>query len=209
MPCGGETGGEGDGVLLGDADVEEAVRVGRLELGERGAGRHRGRDGDDPRVVAWPARSPSGRRHPGTSAATAGRPAWRRPARDGVAALAVGRRPPAKPLPFCGDDVEEDGAVDLAWPGAGRRPVARMSWPSTGPDVGEAELLPDHRVVDELLEGVLPPLAELDQQLALGQPLGDAGQLVLGAVVARVGADAVEVLATSRRRSGRSTSRCR
>ena len=30
---GGETGGEGDGVLLGDADVEEAIGVDRLELG--------------------------------------------------------------------------------------------------------------------------------------------------------------------------------
>ena len=32
-PCGGKPGGEGDGMLLGDPDVEEAVRIDRLEFG--------------------------------------------------------------------------------------------------------------------------------------------------------------------------------
>ena len=43
----GEAGGEGHGVLLGDADVEDAVREGLLEQIEAGAGRHGGGDGDD------------------------------------------------------------------------------------------------------------------------------------------------------------------
>src|SRR3712207_4140915 len=47
----GETRGEGDRMLLADPYVEEAIRIDRLELGERGSGRHRRRDGDDPRIV--------------------------------------------------------------------------------------------------------------------------------------------------------------
>src|SRR5919106_5980267 len=50
-PLGGETRGEGDRVLLGNPDVEEAIWVDRLEFGERGTGRHRRRDGDDPWIV--------------------------------------------------------------------------------------------------------------------------------------------------------------
>ena len=41
-------GGEGDGVLLGDADIEGAVRETLGETIEPGAGRHRRRHGDDP-----------------------------------------------------------------------------------------------------------------------------------------------------------------
>ena len=40
---GGEAGGEGDGVLLGDADVEAALGEGLGEQVEPGAGRHGGR----------------------------------------------------------------------------------------------------------------------------------------------------------------------
>src|SRR5829696_9860605 len=59
--------------------------------------------------------------------------------------------------------------------------------------IGEPELLPDHRVIDELLERVLPAFAELHEQLALGQPLGEAGKLVFCTVVSRVGADTIEI----------------
>ena len=45
-----EPGGERQGVLLGDADVEEPLRELGLELGEAGAGRHAGGDPDDPPV---------------------------------------------------------------------------------------------------------------------------------------------------------------
>ena len=44
---GREAGREGHGVLLGDADVEGAVRELLAEQVEPGAGRHRGGDGDD------------------------------------------------------------------------------------------------------------------------------------------------------------------
>ena len=47
---GGEAGGEGDGVLLGDADVEAALREGLGEQVEPGAGRHGGVDRHDPVV---------------------------------------------------------------------------------------------------------------------------------------------------------------
>ncbi len=43
----GEAGGEGDGVLLGDADIEAALGKALGELVEAGARRHRGGDGDD------------------------------------------------------------------------------------------------------------------------------------------------------------------
>ena len=44
---GGETRGEGDRMLLGDADVEGAVGIGVAEQVDAGARRHRGGDGDD------------------------------------------------------------------------------------------------------------------------------------------------------------------
>ncbi len=49
---GRQAGGEGHGVLLGDADVEGAVRERLAEQVEPGAGRHRGGDGDDLVVLA-------------------------------------------------------------------------------------------------------------------------------------------------------------
>ena len=50
MPPDRQTGGEDDGVLFGDADVEEPRRELVLEGLEPGALRHRRRDGDDARV---------------------------------------------------------------------------------------------------------------------------------------------------------------
>jgi hypothetical protein len=50
-PVGGEAGGEGDRVLLGDADVEGAVREALAEHVDAGAGGHGGGDGDDLRVA--------------------------------------------------------------------------------------------------------------------------------------------------------------
>src|SRR5919112_4879849 len=47
----GETRGEGDRMLLGDSDIEKAIRIGHLELDERSSGRHRRGDGDDPWIV--------------------------------------------------------------------------------------------------------------------------------------------------------------
>jgi len=46
----GQSGREGHGVLLGDADVEEAVGESLREFEEPSRGRHRGGDGDDPLV---------------------------------------------------------------------------------------------------------------------------------------------------------------
>ena len=51
---GGEAGGEGDRVLLGDADVEAALGEGLGEQVEPGAGRHRRGDRDDPSSAVPP-----------------------------------------------------------------------------------------------------------------------------------------------------------
>ena len=51
-PFGREPGGEGDAVLLGDADIEGALRKFFLEQIDAGAGRHRRGDGDDLVVLA-------------------------------------------------------------------------------------------------------------------------------------------------------------
>ena len=51
MPCGREAGGERDGVLLGDADIEDAVGMLLVHRRQAGALEHRGGDGDDPRVA--------------------------------------------------------------------------------------------------------------------------------------------------------------
>ena len=48
----GEAGREGHGVLLGDADIEDAVREDLGEFVETGAGWHGGGDGDDAVVPA-------------------------------------------------------------------------------------------------------------------------------------------------------------
>ena len=47
----GQPGGQGHGVLLGDADVEDALRVALAEGGHAGAGGHAGRDGHDAVVL--------------------------------------------------------------------------------------------------------------------------------------------------------------
>src|SRR5688572_6891951 len=49
-PLGGQARGEGDRVLLGYPDVEEAIWKDRLEFGERRTRRHRRRNSDDPRI---------------------------------------------------------------------------------------------------------------------------------------------------------------
>ena len=46
-----QAGGEGDRVLLGDADVEEALRVAAGELQQTGRRRHRRGDRADPRIA--------------------------------------------------------------------------------------------------------------------------------------------------------------
>ncbi len=90
LPCQGHARGEGDGMLLGDAHVDEAVRELGLEEMEAGAGGHSGGDGHDApilpgqldqlggeveRVVAWPG---AGRRSGGFrgSAAVRGSPGY-------------------------------------------------------------------------------------------------------------------------------------
>src|SRR5215212_11219148 len=103
-PLGGEPGGEGDRMLLGNPDVEEAVGINRLEFGQRGTRWHRRRDGHDPRIIfgeldhrlgkdvlvfGW--RWRRSRRH------------WRR---NGVPALAISCRA-GEPPSFFGHHVEE------------------------------------------------------------------------------------------------------
>ncbi len=62
-------------------------------------------------------------------------------------------------------------------------------------DVGESQLFEDLRVVDELLHRVLHALAQLDELRALRKLLDKVRELILGAVVLRIGAEPVEVLA--------------
>ena len=160
---GGETRGEGDRVLLGNADVEEAIGIDRLELGKRRSGRHRRRDGDDPWIVFGELDHRLGedilvfwRR-------------WRRPrhrrSRDGMTPLAVGRRPGEASSLF-GHHVQEHGSRHQGGLPQGFDERAQVV-PVDRSHIGEPELLPDHRVIDELLERVLPTLAELDEELAL------------------------------------------
>jgi hypothetical protein len=88
--------------------------------------------------------------------------------------------------------VQKDRAVDVA--DLPQRFDQRSNVvPIDRSDVGEAELFPDHRVIDEFLDRVFPPLADLDQQFALRQALGEADDFVFGLVVAAVGADTVEI----------------
>src|SRR5918998_6257925 len=97
-PLGGEARGEGDRVLLGNADVEEAIWIDRLEFGERGTGRHRRRDGNDPWIVSRELD------HRLCKDVLVFRWRWRRSqhrwCRDGMATLAVGCRPGEPPSFF-------------------------------------------------------------------------------------------------------------
>ena len=128
-PLRGETGGEGDRVLFGDADVEEAIWVDRLELGERGAGRHGGGDGDDPGIVFG--QLDQRLREDILILRRRRRCSRRRGRGDGVAALAVGRRAREASALF-GHDMQEHGpGTSVAWRKASTS--ARMSCPSTGP----------------------------------------------------------------------------
>ena len=79
----GETGRRGDGVLLGDADVEHAVGVLLGELVQAGRAQHRGGDADDRRVAVGE-RAPSRRRRRwSTMACSRPRSARRSPGRSG------------------------------------------------------------------------------------------------------------------------------
>ena len=207
---GGEAGGEGDGVLLGDADVEAALREGLGEQVEPGAGRHGGVDRDDPVV---------GRRLAdqllGEHRGVAGR------VRLGLVLRA-------------GDDVELGDAVILVGGTLGR-PVALAL---LGHDVdqhrpavaGVADVL-QHR--DQVVEIVAVERADiveaqlLEQRAAGGQAAGELlgarghglqpRREILGQLLGDVAKAAIGVrgddLATGRRSSprsaGRSTCRCR
>src|SRR4029079_6247909 len=148
-------------MLLGDPGIEEAIRERLLELAQRCPGRHCRGDTDD-LLIGLPERDQGfseyvliprrGRRCSlNLGCDDSGD-------RMGTLAVLIGWIVAAALL---GHDMEEDRTVDLARAaqcfdyGAD---VVAVDWSH----IRKAELFPDHRVVDELLEGVLPALAELD-----------------------------------------------
>ncbi len=177
---GGEAGGEGDGVLLGDADVEHAVGISFAEAVDAGALRHRRGDGDD-LVVA----RALGDQRVGEHACVARRIALR---------LGLG----------AGDDVEGGDAVVLVVGGFGgriafallgddmhqHRPARHVAHvlehrqqvveivAVDRPDVVEAELL-EQGAAGEKAAAVflgLPGLVVEEARQPLGQLLGDVAQ---------------------------------
>ena len=190
----GEAGGEDDGVLLGDADVEEALGEAPLELLEAGALRHRRGDGDDARVGLGEAHQrlaerlrvggAHGRRLAGAVAE------MERPGAVERVGPRLGR---LVALALDGLDVDDDRAarVDrLADALAQGVHVVAVD----DADVGEAQLLEEHARHEQRLHRFLDVLAEAVRLLADGGDAGDAALDVLAQTgERRVEADAVEV----------------
>ncbi len=182
---GGEAGGEGDGVLLGDADVERALGELPAEEVEPGAVRHGGGDGDDALVLAG-FRDQAVGEDPGEGRRvllglhlSAGDDVEARHAMILVVRF-LGRR---VPLAFLGDDVDEDRALPRVPHVLQNRQKLIEIVPVDGADVVEAELLEPHAALPEVARVFLhasgAPLPALRQ--ALGELLGEIAQMQVGA----------------------------
>ena len=190
----GEAGGEDGGVLLGDADVVEALGEAPLELLEAGALRHGGRDRHDARIGLGQAhqrlaerlrvRGAHGRRLAGAVAEVE---------RPGAVERVRARLGRLVALALDGLDVDHDRAarVDgLAHALAQRVHVVAVD----DADVGEAQLLEEHAGHEQRLHRLLDVLAEAVRLLADGGDAGDAALEVLAQTrERRVETDAVEV----------------
>ena len=169
-PLAGETGGEGHRVLLGDADVEEALRVRGGEGRETGPVGHRGGDRDqallagglaqqrlaEDRGVRWRRRSRdqrAGGRVERADPVVAGR-------------VALGRR---VALALLGDHVHEDRLPELLADVAEGLDEVLQVVAGDRADVPESELLEEQARNDQRLDRLLDALGEL------GGLLADAG----------------------------------
>ena len=130
----GQAGGERHGVLLGDADVEVALREMLREAHQAGAFAHRRRDPDQALVQRRPCRTANRRRSACRSAWPAGL-LCNAGARSNLLTpwyrigIVLGQR---VALALCGDDVQELRPVELLHV-AQRGTSTSRSWPSIGP----------------------------------------------------------------------------
>ena len=154
---GGHAGGENNRVLLGDADVEEAVGEAPGEIGQPGAHGHGRGDGDDSVVALRQAfhglaehvrifqRARGLQLAPGLAFKRAGAvPDVRLGLGEGVA--------PA----FLGGDVDEDGLIGV-FGDLERRKQRGQAVPVDRADVAQAELLEENAAQEEALDGLLHP----------------------------------------------------
>ncbi len=176
----GEAGGEGDGVLLGDADIEKPLRKLLGETVQTGAGNHRGRDGGDP-VVAH--------RHLDHRAAEDLGVADRAVRRMGFAAGDVEGADPViqagirfrrqVALALLGQHVDQHRPVDVvAHPLEGLDQVFQLMALDRA-DIVEFEGLEQHAGGEEALEALLALAQDVEDVLAdigqLSQPFLDVG----------------------------------
>ena len=194
----GEAGGEERGVLLGDPDVVVLAGQLALELGEAGAGGHRGGDADDAGVGARLAHEkPAQNVLPGArGAGRAGGEAVARLGIEGAGAVELlgvaegGGEAPA----LLGAHVQDDGdrrVLAEAQVALERLGVVAVD----GADVTQAELLEERAVAGEqVLDLALQGATEVERAAApAGAPEG-ALQAALGAVVRGADEDAAQHL---------------
>ena len=152
MPSHGQARGEGDGVLLGDADVEEALGQRLLQLVERGALGHRGGDADDRRVAL--------------------RQLDQRVAED----ILILRRLARLLLHLAGDGIIGAGAVELGRLGLGEVAAAALLRDDLDEDRAVASRLAPAEDLDHLLGVVAVEGAEEGEAQLLEDDAGPAGQ---------------------------------
>ena len=195
QPARCETGGEGDGVPLRDADIEEPVGMCRGKQTDTGAARHRRGDRDDACILARELRQSlaEGRRirwirgdgRPGLAGA---RIVSRR---EGMPLLAAGVLASGKSLSLLGDDVDEARSIELAHHREGleqRVDVVAID----RAEVSEAELLEQHTGGEEGFHALLPlPHDRSDRTRGAVHELAD---LRADPVVERIALDRRQVL---------------
>ena len=198
-------GGEGHGVLLGDADVEVALRQRLLQLVERGALGHRGGDADDGRITLRQLDQRIAedvlilRRLAGLLLHLAGHGIVRAGAVE-LGRLALGEVAAAALL---GDHLDQDRAVHLA------RLVEDLDQlldvvAVEGAQEGEAELLEDHAALagqQELLGAAHGAAGHLSGQRAawhvvqrVADQLAQPPVALIGAHLAEVGVERADVV---------------
>ena len=159
QPAHRHAGGPGDGVLLGDADVEEAVGETLLERQQSGRAGHRRGDRDDALVVLGQLDDGLGERLRVPRGHGLGRADHRVEHRRVVEVLLVvvlGRRVAAALL---GEHVDDDRALGRQLDGvAERRLELGDVVPVDRPDVAHAERLEERRWLEELADGRLDRL---------------------------------------------------
>ncbi len=192
---GGETGRKQDGMLLGDADVEELTRAGLFEVGQTGAAGHGAGDAHDLAV---------GLGEGGEGAAEYILVVGRR-ARRSLAALARVRVVRAGSVEFfggvdgcaqaaalLGQDVQQDGRVAVA------RELEILDQfveivPVDRPEVAQAEFFEEGGLDEEVLRFPLPLGVDPVHVMPAGQAGEELLKIVMDLVIRRVRAEAIEV----------------